>query len=304
MISNYTRELYKPVFQYRATQANPYTPKVDSSELYTTDKGRPIVRCAYMKPMVGSSGGRHLTGVDPAKPFINKSCPVLSGTRASAFNYGGNYSGSCVLNSRDKVEQDILYGGMQVSFQYRFDYQSRPSVNGLTFQVASHRPYYENDGGNRGGNIAMVLNFATTGVQPVRRIGMVVRLYALNESQGFNERIVGFDPNSGKLHVEEALFCENKWLTTSPESDGSKHSRGDRLFGSNPKVFNNFFSFGLDEKFDDLLIEAAKPAYFGKHIPLEKWELYAASIQFELNESGSAIMGGAFSGFRIGGKGE
>jgi len=309
MISNYTRENRKPHLIHRAHQDDQYMPRLPVEDRYTVigEKGQLIVQAAYMHPMEDGSAdyGEHTgldygeyTGLYVSRRIINKAS-WEGKTKVLVANYGGNLAGSVVLDSADKSQEDVLYGGMQCSFQYIFLWNERPKIDGLTFSVCSHRPYYKGWGGNKGGDLAMAINFAT--VDGKHRIGMVVRLYALNKNQHFSERIVGFDPNSGKLHVSEYLGCvDNRYITAAPESDGSKHSRGDKQFIGNPKVFNNFFKFSLsDKKFAALLKDAISPKYFGKYIPVRDWRLTAATMLYELNEDGGAIYGGAHSGFKV-----
>jgi len=306
MISNYTREQKKPQFQQRGYQSDPYLPALPVEDKYC-ELGGPaqmLIRAAYMTPMMSPGWkGRGLTGVNPVKPFISKSSRLdVGGTKVSAFNNSGNMSGAVVLNSQDKAQEDVLYGGMHVSFQYKWNWShGLPRIDGRVFQVCSHRPYYENlDGKNKGGDVAIVLNF-TTLVRPIKKISMVVRLYALNDSQSFYERINRFDPNNGKLHTSNYLGCvNNRYITAAPESDGSKHSRGHKLFTANDKTFNNMFKFKLsDEKLHNLLLDAAAPEFFGEMVPVHLWRLEAAVMQYELNETGQAIVGGAFSGFKV-----
>jgi len=304
LISNYTRELYRPVLQYRGYQANKYLPRLPIKDKYSVlgEMSQPLIRCAYMTPLKDStisSGG--FTGLKTQKTIINTGCGYLdNATRITVANIGGNLSGSVVLNSRDKAEPDVLYGGMHVSFQTKWNWNhGLPHIDGLCFSVASHRPYYKGWDGNKGGDLAMILNFVTTDAK--HRIGMVVRLYGLNKNQWLDhEKIVQFDPNNGKLHVAESLKCENKYLTTANESDYTKVSRGDKTFAARyPHAFGNFFKFKLsNEKFVALLKDTAS-FDFDKRNRAENWRLEAVIMQYELEETGHAIFGGAHSGLRI-----
>ena len=304
IISGYTRENRPPQFRHRLNQSVPYLPELAVEDAYTTlgEPGQLVVNAAYMDYMEdGEFVPKDYTGLTQRRTIINKTSSKVNSnaSRVIVADCGGSLTGAVILNSADRSQDDVLYGGMHYSFTYKFNWKNMPLIDDITASVCTHRPYYKG-WDNLGGDQAIILNLVTTDGN--YRMGIVTRLYGLNHNQRLTqERIVGFDPNSGKLHVTNHLGCENKYITRADESDCTNHSRGDKLFSNRyPRVFNNFFKVHLTaDKFIKLLEDAAAPEYFSKYTSIDDWRLLATTMQYELHNSGEGIIGAAHSGFRV-----
>jgi len=96
-------------------------------------------------------------------------------------------------------------------------------------------------------------------------------------------------------------MCENKYLTRHEDSDISKYSRGDKPFTSRyPRVYSNFFKLSLsNQKFVAMLKDANAKYDFDSRCRAENFRLTACSMQYEISEKGSCILGGSHCGLRI-----
>ena len=306
LVSSVVAESHTPLYTYRGNQKDRYSPELSEEEMYTRagETPRPVIRAAYMEPIFRLYRG-HLQKFTGYFANWRNSLYLLPhkkphrGTGFTVGNHGGRIAVGIKMDTSDTSQKDVLYGGMQISHQYTFHWgHGLPPLAGLTFEVSSHAPYYKNKGGNHGGDVSMVLVLTTKDGK--QGADMVVRLFSLNPKQSItSEKIVGFDPNSNRLHITQSVGPVRRYITADTASDISGTSRGEGLLGNPPTAFNKFFKFSVTEDNIQALLEDASE-FLGDVQPVQNWMLKGAVMQYEIHQSGiGAVMAGGHCGFEI-----
>jgi len=206
----------------------------------------------------------------------------------------GYIAGGAMLNLYDAPQQHIVFGGIQATFAYTFDDNTRPSPwtnnsGNLMIQGYFDNPWYQNFGGNPGAEVNIGLFLRNRFNDNI--LHYIISIYRANH--GFSEEPdTSFDPNLGIAFVITLIKNGTIWVTKSPYSKSAEGPRNYTVSGYSG--WNDFYRVNISNADLKNLLQ---------HSNLQQspqdWELASIFLQYELEDEGFASFAGSFRAFEV-----
>ncbi len=201
-------------------------------------------------------------------------------------------AGGCTINLYDTPQQNINYGGPQISYLYQFRLNSEDDAlfpwklnNNLIIQGTFNKVSYVNFGDNPGGGISF--NLFLYNKKRNKRMNYVIGVYSFGNGW-VDEKEIMFDPTTNTTHIPSVVKDGTKFTTKSPYSAEVKKINETR---------DEFFRVNISR--DNLICVLNNLSDKGFGVNPSEWSISLIGIQSELEEQGKARVSFSFENFEV-----